>query len=328
MGYREEVLKARRDSLLLIQKSEREIIEIYNAAARDIKRKIRNAKDGTATRTYLEELDKAIDKYRKDLYEGLSKSINKNHEKMKDIIIDGQVSFWDDVLKGFDKGIALNIKNKFFNVADRALGAILSGAIYGDNKSLDKRLWKLVDDNIKSIKKLIQINIVEGANARTLARQLDKFIDDKNILKSKRQVIKVYDPKTKKYKLKLQPLPDRMPTSISYQARRLARTSLTHVAHSITIESAKENPFCKGVKWNLSAAHGSRMGKKTCECEGFAKEDHFGLGPGVYKPGRTPLSHPNCLCYLTELVDVKEAREELKRWLQGEQNERLDKLIA
>ena len=327
MGYREEVLKARRNSLLLMQQSEKEILEIYNECAKDIKRKLKDAKDGTATRAYLEELDKSIDKYRNDLYRELNKSYNKNHEKMKKIILDGQVSFWDEALKGFDKGIALKIKDKFFNVADRALGVVLSGTMYGDSRSLDRRLWNLVDDNIKAIKKLIQINIAEGADAKTLAKQLDKFIDDKNILKSKRQVIKVYDPKTKKYKLKLQPLPDRMPTSISYQARRLARTSLTHVAHSITIESAKENPFCEGVKWNLSAAHGGRMGKRTCECESFAKEDHFGLGPGVYKPGMTPLSHPNCLCYLTEVVDLKEAREELKRWLQGEKNERLDKLI-
>lgn len=104
------------------------------------------------------------------------------------------------------------------------------------------------------------------------------------------------------------------------QIQRLARTSITHSFSETTIENAKENPFNKGIKWNLSASHSFRMHGKTDICDDYAGK--------VFKPNEVPLQHPNCLCYFTEEnEDIDQAIKELKAWSEGEANPKLDKWI-
>lgn len=109
-----------------------------------------------------------------------------------------------------------------------------------------------------------------------------------------------------------------MNKSISYQAQRLARTSITHSFSETTIENAKNNPFNLGIKWNLSASHSFRMHGKTDICD-----DYDGR---IFRSNEVPLQHPNCLCYFTEEnEDINKTIKELKAWSNGENNEKLDK---
>lgn len=50
------------------------------------------------------------------------------------------------------------------------------------------------------------------------------------------------------------------------------------------------------IKWNLHPRH-----PKADICDDYAKRDDFGLGPGVYPPGKVPRHppHPHCLCHFT-----------------------------
>ena len=87
--------------------------------------------------------------------------------------------------------------------------------------------------------------------------------------------------------------------NIKYNALRLARTETNNAYREAQSLSAKESDIVKGIKWNLSHSH---TGEHDCECEKFATQDLYGLGPGVYPPDKIPISHPNCMCYLTDVL--------------------------
>jgi hypothetical protein len=88
-----------------------------------------------------------------------------------------------------------------------------------------------------------------------------------------------------------------VPGGQSYAAKRLARTEINNAHHSTSIRLSKDRPWVLGMKWNLSSSH-----PRSDDCDDYAKQDHDGLGEGVYDKGKTPRKpHPQCLCYLTHL---------------------------
>ena len=143
------------------------------------------------------------------------------------------------------------------------------------------------------------MNIAGGANARKLANDLEVLINPKNRLTTTN-----FKAGFDSYK-------------VSYQAQRLARTSITHAATETQIQNAKKNPFNKGLRWNLSASHSARMHGKTDICDDYNGQ--------IFKPEETPLQHPNCLCYFTEEVaDVDDAIARINKWVEGNEDKELD----
>jgi hypothetical protein len=95
-------------------------------------------------------------------------------------------------------------------------------------------------------------------------------------------------------------------------ARTLARTEIMRVHGMATIRASEITPGALGTKWNLSNAH-----VDIDECNDNANRDAYGLGRGVYPPGKVPRypSHPNEMCPLSvamkprnEVVDELVAR--------------------
>ena len=322
--YTDQVIKSRRKNSKLLKVTEQEINEIYSQASEIIKARVKNSRS-SITKEYNAAMQSSLKKYRKELNKYLNKTITSAMKETIDNQLMVQFAFWDTVLYKDNNLLKSKIKSMMANESIKAYEIVRSGAMYKDKKSLSSRLWNLTGDNIKKIDTLIQSNILAGADAKTLAKQLEKFVNDENILHSRTKYIKVLDTKTGLLVKRALPLPDRMPKSISYQSRRLARTSLMHTAHESTIQCAKNNPFTKGVKWNLSATHYDRV-KGGCSCEEYAFHDE-GLGIGVFPVNRVPVSHPNCVCYFTEEVDVLQAREEIIRWLKGGKSSRMDRLM-
>lgn len=105
---------------------------------------------------------------------------------------------------------------------------------------------------------------------------------------------------------------------VSYAAHRLARTEINH-AYQTTQEARYANePWSKGMRWNLSKSHPA-----PDVCNVNAEKD-VGLGPGVWKFGHKPDSHPNCLCYQTP-VQVSED-DFVEAFLAGEYNSHIDEV--
>jgi hypothetical protein len=85
---------------------------------------------------------------------------------------------------------------------------------------------------------------------------------------------------------------------VSYAAMRLARTEINNAFHFTQIRYTREMPWVDGYQWHTSGSHGPND-----VCDEMAGKDHDGLGRGVYKKKNVPgKPHPQCLCYLTNVV--------------------------
>lgn len=297
--YKKRVLQARNEFIKLNFEQEKELFKIYNDSGNKLIGKILNMTD-SRTKTHNIETYKIINEYRTELYQNLNKTIENNIWKSSDIQKGVQLSFVDMIAP--DVKINEDLKRTVTKISSDSVKQLIAGEYYKDGKTLSKRLWNITGDNGNKIDAIIKDNIAKGANVKELAKELDKYVNPKNRIT------------TKSFKAGMDS------NKISYQAQRLARTSITHAQTETLIQNAKKNPFCKGLKWNLSASHYSRMHGKMDECD-----DYNGR---TFKPEEVPLQHPNCLCYFTEVLeDFDKCIETMNNWSNGKKNPNIDEWI-
>lgn len=321
--YQQTVLEARKKFLKLNLQQDKEIFKIYEEAGLQIVERLSKAKAGGLTSRYLTELDKSINQYKRELSTKLSKSIKDGMEASSQIASAVQLSYLDNIAPSED--LKATFRKMFSQLDTDVVKTLISGNYYKDGKTLDNRIWNISKKNTDDINRIIKVNVANGANARDLAKQLDNYINPKNRISSK--PIYITNEKGKLVKL---PPPSGISNNISYQAQRLARTSLDHANTETYIQGSKKNPFCKGLKWNLSSSHYERQVKRHGPdiCDKYAKENEYDLGPGVFPADKYPIAHCNCLCYCTTvMIDIEDARAELIAWVKGENNSKLDKWL-
>lgn len=296
-SYKKKVLEARKKVLNLTTEQLKQIDEIYANSATRLIDEILDLPDISRTRVHDIDIARLLNEYTKDLYKQLYPNVAEN--MMESSIIQRQVilDYVDQVAK--DRILSKIIKNNINIYSNSVVKTLIAGEYYKDGKTLSKRLWNLTQENGSKIDEFIKMNFASGANAKKLANDLEALINPK-----KRLITNNFKAGFDSYK-------------VSYQAQRLARTSITHAATETQIQNAKKNPFDKGLKWNLSASHGVRMHGKQDECD-----DREGK---VYKPNETPLQHPNCMCYFTEEVtDIDDAIARINKWVNGGEDKELD----
>lgn len=295
--YKKKVLEVRKKILQLTLEQERQINHIYAKSANRLIDEILELPDISRTRVHDIDIARLLNDYTKDLYKQLFPNIKDN--MMESSIIQRQVilDFVDQVAK--DRKLSEIVKHNINSYSNTVVKNLIAGEYYKDGKTLSKRLWNLTLDNGNKIDEFIKMNISSGANARKLANDLELLINPNN-----RIVTNNFKAGFNSYK-------------ISYQAQRLARTSITHAATETQIQNAKKNPFSKGLRWNLSASHSARMHGKTDICDDYNGQ--------IFKPEETPLQHPNCLCYFTEEVaDIDDAIARINKWVEGNEDKELD----
>ena len=113
-----------------------------------------------------------------------------------------------------------------------------------------------------------------------------------------------------------------VPGGVSYASMRLARTEINNAFHTAQIENRKNEPWTKGMKWNLSGSH-----PKPDECNEYAEETHLRNGEaGVFNADSVPAKpHPQCLCFLTTVVVDED--EFIDNFLKGDYNSYIDERI-
>lgn len=303
-NYRKKVLEARKQILQLTLDQEKQIIEIYSKQALKLIDEILEMPE-SRTRTHKIDTARIINEYTKELYEQLNDNILKNIWESSYIQRKVILNFVDNVAP--NRVIQEGLKRSITNISDNTVRTFIAGGYYEDGKTLSKRLWQYTKQNGEDIDTIIKMNISGGANVRTLASELEKYVNPKN-----RVVSTNFKAGLNSYK-------------ISYNAQRLARTSITHAATETQIQNSKANPFSLGLKWNLSASHGSRMHGHQDECDRYATADSYGLGRGIFPADKYPLEHPNGLCYATEEVDEEKAIKDIKAWAGGDlENKHMD----
>ena len=297
-NYQKKVKEAREEFLKVMANQEKELVKIYAEASKIIEEKLKRAPSGGITERYLKALKLSVDSYIKELRIELKQSIEESINKVGDIATGIQINFFDQVAPTLK--LKQSFKSMFTQISKDTVKRMLAGKYYSDGKTLDDRLWLLTAKNAKDIERLITLNMASGTNARELAKLLDRYINPNKILIKRNMA-------------------DKIDKHISYQAARLARTSLTHTYSETLIENTMKNPFATGLKWNTSSAHYERQIKKY-------GEDMCTWNNGkVFKPKTIPLQHPNCLCYFTvETIPVEEARKELVAWVNGKEDKALD----
>ncbi|WP_271810558.1 phage minor head protein [Clostridium beijerinckii] len=297
--YQKRIQQARNQFIKLNFDQEKELFKVYNDAGNRLIDKILQMTD-SRTKNHEIERYKIIAQYKTELYNNLNTIIENNIKKSSDIQKGVQLSFVDIISP--DKVTNEALTRTINKVSNDAVKQLIAGNYYKDGKTLSKRLWNITGDNANKIDDIIKDNIAKGANVKELAKELDKYVNPKNRITAK------------SFKAGMDS------NKISYQAQRLARTSITHAQTETLIQNAKKNPFCKGLKWNLSASHFARMHGKSDICD-----DYNGR---VFKPEDLPLQHPNCLCYMTEVIeDFDKCIETMSDWKRGNKNPDIDEWI-
>ena len=222
--YKKRVLQARKEFLSLNLEQEKELFKIYDDAGNRLIGKILNMTD-SRTKTHNIEVYKIINEYRTKLFHNLGKTIESNIWKSSDIQKGIQLSFVDMIAP--DVKINEALKRTITKISSDSVKQLIAGEYYKDGKTLSKRLWNLTGDNGTKIDAIIKENIAKGANVKELAAELEEYINPKNRITSKSFKAGIDSEK------------------ISYQAQRLARTSITHAQTETLIQNAKKIHFVK-----------------------------------------------------------------------------------
>src|SRR5690606_7061939 len=85
---------------------------------------------------------------------------------------------------------------------------------------------------------------------------------------------------------------------LGYDAARIARTESAAAFREADSLAALRSPVVAGLQLRLSPRH-----PVWDVCDVYATLDLYGLGAGVFPPGKVPvLPHPHCLCFLTPVL--------------------------
>lgn len=92
-----------------------------------------------------------------------------------------------------------------------------------------------------------------------------------------------------------------------FQAQRVVRNETLEAYRESYIKSTEGKEYVKGYRWELSSNH-----PRPDECDTYAAQDLYGLGPGGYPPGEVPPTpHPLDMCTQVAIID----RDHFKRKL-------------
>ncbi len=197
------------------------------------------------------------------------------------------------------------VKNICGAIKSNTVKALIAGDIYKDGKGLSSRIWMTVNRNYEAINEVIASCVAQQLSAVEMSNVLKDFM----LPKYKR---KTWD--NARVKELLGPGYSSWNKDISYEALRLARTTLTHSATLAMKQSAKANPYFNKVIWHSVHAIG-----RTCE---ICRE----RDGQTYSLANLPFDHPNGLCWNEPVLDksLDEMADELKDWVEGQPNEKLD----
>ncbi len=165
---------------------------------------------------------------------------------------------------------------------------------------LSYRIWKTGQNAQSAIQNIIQSAVASGQNAVTTAKALEQYVK------------KGAGTLARHYPAMMEHMQGRVPKNLSYEALRLARTEMTAALGQGQIRAAQATPGVKGIKYCLSSAH-----RIVDICDGLARNNEAGLGPGVYAVDDPPPypAHPNTMSYLVTVYEKPEDfAKRLKEW--------------
>ena len=289
--------EAQRKKLKLMKAQEKQIKQIYNDMYLNISKKLKKVNPNTLSKRYLEELKKDLEKEIKVSNNQVNKIIKSNIEKSSELANNVQLDFFMSINDKYNLNMGATFSSMFSKIPKEAMNEILFGKAYKDRKGLSERIWLDTKKFNKDIDYVIAEGIANKKSTYEIAKDLEKYVNPK--ASKDWEWSKVY-PNTNKV--------------VDYNAQRLARTSIQHAFQQAQKRSCKKNPYVEHIRWL------SFNSSRTCElCNSRNNQ--------LYKTNDVPLDHPNGLCTTIPEISksLDEIGEELRSWVDGEANTKLDK---
>lgn len=298
--YKKWALEARKNFIDLRLKQDKEIKKIYINITKNITKELNN---------------EGISEFNKQRLTRILKQLNREMELLNDQLT---INFEDylkqnvEVSTNYSKSILLKavetasitkiakptVQKIFHEINIRTVEAYLARTKQG--LFLSDNIWSKSVKYKDTMTKILQTAVAEGQDCVKTARMLDQYV-----LKGKQTLVDNYPDMIKR-------MGNRIPSDVSYEALRLARTEMTAAYGEGVIASATVNPSTKGIKYILSNTH-----PKPDICDTITGIDAYGLGIGVYPIENAPSYpfHPHCLCVvLTVNEQPEDLVQRLKRW--------------
>lgn len=290
----EEIRKQKTKETLEIQQK---IEALYGATIKDLAKQVAAEKEGTLGHRFKKEYTENLKRARRELQGEIKKATTTSIEEAARLGIKGNTDQLEALLATKGITVSSSFRNTMAQVQQNVVADIIKGNLYKDRKTLDDRLWNYGKSFEKDLQYVMAQGLIQKKSAIELAEDLEMFV--KFPARRETDWGKSY-PWLKNRK-------------VDYNAMRLARTAINHSYQTATIQTAKENPFTKGILWQSALAHG-----RTCQ---LCIERHG----KVYDPDDVPLDHPNGLCTMVPNFEknITEISKELDDWLQGGENEAL-----
>ena len=289
--------EAQKKKLKLVKSQEKQIKQIYNNMYLNISKKLSNVNPNILSKRHLESLKKALENEIIALNKKVYKIIKDNAKKSSELANNVQLVFFMSINKDYSLNIQATFTDMFSKIPKEAMNEILFGKAYKDKKGLSERIWLDTKKFNKDIDYIIAEGIANKKSVYEVAKDLEIYVNPKAFKDF--NWCKVY-PNANKV--------------VDYNAQRLARTSIQHAFQQAQIRSCKKNPYVEYIRW-LSSNN-----SRTCElCNSRNNQ--------LYKVNDVPLDHPNGLCTTIPEITMtyEEIGEELKGWINGEPNAKLDK---
>lgn len=289
--------EAQNKKLKLARQQEQQIKQIYNDMYKDLSKKLKKVNPDSLTKRYLDELQIELEKEIKDINNKVNKIIKVNTNKSSKLANGIQLDFFMSINDSYNLDMKDTFAGMFSNLPKEVMNEILFGSVYKDRKGLNERIWKYTKKFEKDIDYILTEGVANNKSIYEIAKDLEVYV--KPNARKPWEWSNVY-PNTNK--------------TVDYNAQRLARTAMNHAFQQAQKRSCQKNPFVTGIQWLNSNSH------RTCElCN-----SRNGV---VYKINDLPLDHPNGMCTTIPLLEkeLDQIGEELRAWLDGESNSKLDK---
>lgn len=270
----------------------REIKKSYKRVSNNLLKRLSMINPDSMTYDYLRQTAKFLENEYKRLNKRLNKSIEKAVKTTIEDYTQSQVDFYSELCKPLSK----SFQDMFSKVNKIALGNIISGKIYGDNIKLSKRLWGNHKKTMQTINDILTDGFIAKKGSKEIARDLEIYVNP--------------DYKQEYDKFTIHP---KSRNKVEFNSYRLANTYINHAYQTATKESAKENPFIEEIEW-LS-------GTDNNVCELCTERNHK-----RFPKDKIPLDHPLGRCTYIPVMedDLEEIAKQLKNWVDGGSNEKLD----
>jgi hypothetical protein len=272
-AFAKDVLEARKQFVQRRLQQELEVLQLYRNLADKVKKQI-GVSTSTLRNRQLNDLRKSLEQQVQQLAKRLEEVIDNN---VKTGIQLGAMPHERQLYKRL---IESKVDAELFNQAGlnrlmqvvntRAVLALKTRTFGKNGLTVSDRVWNVAESNLRAITSIMEEAVATGQSAIDTARALEGYLKQKTLVS-----------KT------LQKRIPRLPSDITYQALRLARTEMTFAFAEGNYQAGKVNPGYRGIKWVLSHSH-----PEADICDKYAKTMEHGE-VGFFPEGQEPMvPHP------------------------------------